>query len=54
MDFDSWKLEVDKLFVQTFELTSDDVEDYLWYDSFRAGATPKEAFEGWCVDYGFG
>jgi hypothetical protein len=47
MDFDAWLAQVDALFENHYGFHHDDVEDWLWHDSFRAGDTPQVAFEDW-------
>ena len=45
MNFEQWMTEVDKLFVKTFGLDSGCFEDWLYYDAYEDGLTPKEAFK---------
>jgi len=46
--FEEWMAAVDNLFAKKFYgLTSDDFEDYLWYDAYDNGATPEEAVDEW-------
>lgn len=45
--YNHWKCELDQIFSSRFGFTSDDVEDYLWYDAFSDGLSPTEAFKEW-------
>lgn len=44
--FESWMTEVDQIFAAKFGgLTSEDLEDFYWWDLWNDGYTPQEAFE---------
>lgn len=48
MTFDQWKKQVDKICSDFYGgLTTDDFEDYLWYDAFVAEESPEVAFLIW-------
>lgn len=47
MDFEDWMTQVNALFQTHYSCHSDDVEDWLWYDSWQAGLSAEEAFEDW-------
>lgn len=50
MTFEEWKKAVDKLFMKYMHCTSDDVEDWLWFDDYLNGVSPDNAFDEWLFE----
>ena len=48
MSFKNWKRSVDYYCAAFYHgMTTDDFEDYLWYDDYSLGLSPWEAFCEW-------
>jgi hypothetical protein len=47
MSFQEWKSELNELFEAAIGLSTEDIEDYCWYDLYEDGFTPEEAFKEW-------
>lgn len=43
MTFEVWMKEVNKVVESKVMLSTDDLPDWTWMDSYEDGATPKEA-----------
>lgn len=53
MDYDTWINKVDSFLVREVGLHHDDMEDWLWYDSFEAGDKPEEAAKEFLYEQDF-
>lgn len=50
IDYETWMEAVDRIFLLKIGMTSGDLRDRLWRDSYDSGATPEEAILELCGD----
>jgi hypothetical protein len=51
--FDQWMQQVDRKLARRFlGITSDDLPDWTWQDSYTDGATPAQAIAEFLEEYG--
>jgi hypothetical protein len=50
MTFEQWKQQVNLLFIADYGMDSECFPDYLWYDDYKDGFSPVDAYDNWKED----
>ena len=45
--FEAWKKDLDDLFLAAYGMSSDDFEDYNWFDEWDNDVETADSFEEW-------
>jgi hypothetical protein len=53
MNYSAWMKEVDKLLTRDYNLTQDELPDWLSHDAFKDGLSPEEGVEQLLEETGF-